>query len=104
VDERRLTEKELVFVVRHEDVTASGSMKDGRTVHIGRIAHRNGDVVALACGKKPDVKWLYSFHKQSLMLNRTCQHCIDITKPKVDFEMLEVVTLPFTPVSNTGVN
>lgn len=101
---RKIKDYELVLVIQSEDVNSNGTMKKDRSLHIGRIDRKNGEPLALACGRRLNARWVYSFQPFSLMLIRTCRQCIDITNTKIDGYQWDQEKQVFTPASNTGVN
>lgn len=74
--DRKVKLEELQIVVLHKNVTQKGTFrKRGFKVHIGRITRKGGDVVAVACGAKEEIRWAYHFSTHMLNLMPLCNAC-----------------------------
>lgn len=96
--------RELEVILQRNDCTDAGSFRKNSHAHIGRITREGGDVVAIACGEKPDIRYRYSFNLHIVACIPMCQTCIDKIQGKIDGIEWDEVGHPFTPASNTGVN
>lgn len=104
---RKIRLEELEIVVLSDAVDSRGSLKKKYVVHIGRVAHRDGQILSVACGTKKDVKWRYylnGFGVTHLPVCWLCQEKVLRTADEKTALLLRDAWCLGAPVSNTGVN
>lgn len=102
---RQLTNKELVYVVQDYHVNSDGSLATRVRLHVGRIGVSSRSVIALACGRGPEPRFVYPYLTMLPWASAfVCQGCIVALRAEIEGRGVAFVERGGAPSSNTGVN
>lgn len=102
---RPLTNHELCYVIQDYHVLNDGGLTSRFRIHIGRLSAHGDHVIALACGKGCEPRYVYPFLTMLPMAAAfVCQNCANVLRAELEGGSDAAWTVESTPASNTGVN
>lgn len=102
---RPLSNQELCYVVQDYHVRDDGGLTSRFRIHIGRLSVHGDHVVALACGKGAEPRYIYPFLTMLPMAAAfVCRNCANVLRAEIEGQSDAAWTIDEAPVSNTGVN
>jgi hypothetical protein len=105
VSRRPLTNQDLCYVIQANGVNGDGSLKPSFTLHVGRTSADGQRVLALACGRGPEPRFVYPFLTfLPWGLAFVCQNCTRVLRAEIEGTSDAAWTEDAAPSSNTGVN